>query len=321
MGLKRGLRYERDRRSKMTTILVISGPMSEPKSELLERVVRHLAPKYIATLKIAEGDVARDQSGVDEQSWEMCPCCASEEQLLSTIYTIRSTINPDVLLIDLEAEGSLATVLQRLKYLPAVEFQIMPSVLVTNTTGIENGLLSDNNSSAFLAAGAILHFPHQSEQRARTLAAYGLGSANIFEHVDDFTAILDEWQTALDISAKKTETADPKSEAEDYFLLESPRCDSLANLFDFAGLILRYRFGCVTAFHGVIRYGDQHAILDIVDSQFTITGADAIQGSATVVRGVNVDIESLAAYLLTTCRPTLRQHLPNQLDSLGGYRM
>lgn len=310
MVLRRGLRYERKRPSKLTTILVISGRLSDPKSELLERVVRRLTSKYVATLNIAEGDVASAESFADDQSWEICPCCASEEQLLSTIYTIRSTINPDVLLIDLKAKGSLATVLQQLEFLPTLEFQIMPSVLVTDTASLKKNFVSPSNDpNDIMAAGAIFHFPDQSAKSSGAVATYGLGPARIFDHVDDVTAILDEWQTTLDMSAKKKDTGDQEADAEDYFLLESPRCDSLANIVDFAGLILQYRFGHVTAFQGVIRCGDQHAILVIHDSHFTITGAEPSTTSTTIVKGMNVDIDNIASYLKTACRPTPPQPL------------
>ena len=305
MGPRRGLRYERNRPSKRMTILVISGPLSKPKGELFERVVRHLAPKYLATLKIGDGDVASAPSGADDQSWEVCPCCASEESLLSTIYTIRSTINPDVLLVDLNAEGSLATVHKRLKSLPNIDFNILPSVLVTNTTELQN-LGSSYNEPNEVLLGAIFHFFDANEQSPQSLATYKSGSPIIFEDVDGFADILDQWQMALDNRDTKADAGDLQSEAEDYFLLESPHCDCLADLVEFARLTLRYRFGRVTMFQGIIRYGDQLALLDICDGQFRITGAGATQNATAVMRGVEVDIEGLAANLRTAYRPTLR---------------
>ena len=307
MGQRRGLRYERDRPSKRMTILVISGPLSKPKSELCERAVRHLAPRSIATLKIAEGDVDSTQGGGDDQSWEMCPCCTSEDSLFSTIYTIRSTINPDILLIDLNAEGTSATVYKNLRNLPHADFQILPSVLVTNSTGLANLRTSYDNRGGILHLGAIFHVIDQSVQSQP--ATHDAGSAIIFEHVDDFTTIVNDWEMAFDNRERKTSAGELRSEEEACFLLESPRCDGLTDLIDFARLILTYRFGCVTMFQGIIRYGDQEAILDVCDGQFRISGAEATQGATAIVRGLKVNIESLAANLRTAYRETLPQHL------------
>lgn len=150
-------------RSHVVEVLVVSGFLGAGKTTLIKNLVKS-APGKICIL---ENDYGRESVDADflreENDLEVvelssgCICCSLKGSFESSVLTIASSLQPEILMVELTGVAELSSVLNSLRRIENDQLRLIGAVTVVDPIGLELSLCQNRElfSDQMLSAGIL----------------------------------------------------------------------------------------------------------------------------------------------------------------------
>lgn len=294
-------------------VLVVSGFLGAGKTTFITRMAQTCAEKFVV-MENEMGAVGVDggilsssvPSGV--KVWELtegCICCSMKTDFATSVLTIESALQPDLLLVEPTGVGMLSRIIENIRGIEYDRIELMSPITILDARACAR--LSRDFPDIFddqLANAGTVVLSKIDLAAPDELAA----AVDLVRAVTDTADVIStpyseqpaEWWSSLwrrKLSGEVVPVSDGAELGLESVGFASARCETPGRLAAFLEDLIRGAFGNIIRAKGFLDVGRERLRFDVVSGAYSITETSASDEARCVFIGRGIDADALRAAL------------------------